>query len=121
MYWVGCFQAAECKKLLYQTNLKVISSDKNLLLIEQYHLQCVFILTFIIGVLVGRDVITGTMGHVGNKGGNMAALLLAENVGGAPFLGFIAAVAFATILAVVAGLLFIGNHCFVFKGSAACW
>ena len=34
----------------------------------------------------------------------MAAPLLAEFVGGTPFLGFIAAVAFATILAVVAGL-----------------
>ena len=33
----------------------------------------------------------------------MAAPLLAQNVGGEPLLGFIAAVAFATILAVVAG------------------
>jgi len=39
-----------------------------------------------------------------NPGGNMAAPLLAEEVGGALFLAFIAAVAFATILAVVAGL-----------------
>ena len=37
-------------------------------------------------------------------GGNMAAPLVAELLGGTPFLGFIAAVAFATILAVVAGL-----------------
>ncbi|MFH1035074.1 MAG: sodium/solute symporter [Pseudomonadota bacterium] len=50
-------------------------------------------------VLVGRDVITGI-----DKGGNMAAPLLSEMLGGTPFLGFIAAVAFATILAVVAGL-----------------
>jgi cation/acetate symporter len=34
----------------------------------------------------------------------MAALLAAEFLGGTPFVGFIAAVAFATILAVVAGL-----------------
>jgi cation/acetate symporter len=34
----------------------------------------------------------------------MAALLAAELLGGTPFMGFIAAVAFATILAVVAGL-----------------
>ena len=34
----------------------------------------------------------------------MSAPLLAEMLGGTPFLGFIAAVAFATILAVVAGL-----------------
>jgi cation/acetate symporter len=64
-----------------------------------------YILTFIIGfgamVLVGQDVIK-------SKGGNMAALLLAEATGGTLFLGFIAAVAFATILAVVAGLTLSG-------------
>jgi cation/acetate symporter len=43
-----------------------------------------------------------------DKGGNMAAPLLAEFLGGTPFLGFIAAVAFATILAVVAGLTLSG-------------
>jgi cation/acetate symporter len=53
--------------------------------------------------LVGRNVITGI-----DKGGNMAAPLLAEVLGGTPFLGFIAAVAFATILAVVAGLTLAG-------------
>jgi len=66
-----------------------------------------YILTFIIGfgamVLVGQDVISGM-----DKGGNMAALLLAEVTGGTMFLGFIAAVAFATILAVVAGLTLAG-------------
>ncbi|MBV8202186.1 MAG: cation acetate symporter, partial [Acidobacteria bacterium] len=54
-------------------------------------------------VLVGRDLITKI-----DKGGNMAAPLLAEVLGGTPFLGFIAAVAFATILAVVAGLTLAG-------------
>ncbi|HEX8546549.1 MAG TPA: sodium/solute symporter [Cytophagaceae bacterium] len=71
-----------------------------------------YILTFIIGfgamVLVGQDVISGTVGSYGDKGGNMAALLLAEVTGGTAFLGFIAAVAFATILAVVAGLTLSG-------------
>jgi len=43
-----------------------------------------------------------------DKGGNMAALLLAEVTGGTVFLGFIAAVAFATILAVVSGLTLAG-------------
>lgn len=66
-----------------------------------------YILTFLIGfsamVLVGRDVVAGV-----DKGGNMAALLLAEVTGGTMFLGFIAAVAFATILAVVAGLTLAG-------------
>jgi cation/acetate symporter len=54
-------------------------------------------------VLVGRDFMTQF-----DKGGNMAAPLLAELLGGTPFLGFIAAVAFATILAVVAGLTLAG-------------
>jgi cation/acetate symporter len=66
-----------------------------------------YILTFVIGfgamALVGQDVISSF-----DKGGNMAALLLAESVGGKFFLGFIAAVAFATILAVVAGLTLSG-------------
>jgi cation/acetate symporter len=66
-----------------------------------------YILTFIIGfgamVLVGQDAVRSF-----DKGGNMAALLLAESVGGQFFLGFIAAVAFATILAVVAGLTLSG-------------
>jgi cation/acetate symporter len=70
-----------------------------------------YILTFIIGfgamVLVGQDVIS----HF-DKGGNMAALLLAEATGGTVFLGFIAAVAFATILAVVAGLTLAGAATF---------
>ncbi|PYR95559.1 MAG: cation acetate symporter [Acidobacteria bacterium] len=53
--------------------------------------------------LVGRDLIRSI-----DAGGNMAAPLLAELLGGTPFLGFIAAVAFATILAVVAGLTLAG-------------
>jgi cation/acetate symporter len=53
--------------------------------------------------LVGREVIRKI-----DAGGNMAAPLLAELLGGTPFLGFIAAVAFATILAVVAGLTLAG-------------
>jgi cation/acetate symporter len=66
-----------------------------------------YILTFVIGfgamVLVGQDTVKSF-----DKGGNMAALLLSESVGGQFFLGFIAAVAFATILAVVSGLTLSG-------------
>jgi cation/acetate symporter len=66
-----------------------------------------YLLTFILGfgamVLVGQDAIRAV-----DAGGNMAAPLLAEIVGGQAFLGFIAAVAFATILAVVAGLTLAG-------------
>jgi folate-dependent phosphoribosylglycinamide formyltransferase PurN len=54
-------------------------------------------------VLVGQTAIRSV-----DAGGNMAAPLLAEVVGGQAFLGFIAAVAFATILAVVAGLTLAG-------------
>lgn len=57
------------------------------------------IVGFTAAVLVGKDLITKI-----DKGGNMAAPLLAELLGGNPFMGFIAAVAFATILAVVSGL-----------------
>ena len=53
--------------------------------------------------LVGREGIAAI-----DAGGNMAAPLLAELLGGTPFLGFVAAVAFATILAVVAGLTLAG-------------
>jgi cation/acetate symporter len=66
-----------------------------------------YLLTFILGfgamVIVGQDAIRAV-----DAGGNMAAPLLAEAVGGQAFLGFIAAVAFATILAVVAGLTLAG-------------
>src|SRR5688500_2777721 len=66
-----------------------------------------YLLTFILGfgamVLVGQDAIRAV-----DRGGNMAAPLLAEVLGGTAFLGFIAAVAFATILAVVAGLTLSG-------------
>jgi cation/acetate symporter len=66
-----------------------------------------YLLTFVLGfgamVLVGRDAIQAI-----DRGGNMAAPLLAEVVGGTGFLGFISAVAFATILAVVAGLTLSG-------------
>src|SRR5262249_23229416 len=51
-----------------------------------------------------RDAIKGV-----DAGGNMAAPLLAEVLGGTGFLGFISAVAFATILAVVAGLTLSGS------------
>ncbi len=71
-----------------------------------------YFLTFIIGfgaiLLVSanpqfRDA-TGALAG----GTNMAAVHLADAVGGSTFLGFISAVAFATILAVVAGLTLAG-------------
>ncbi|PWC37668.1 cation acetate symporter [Azospirillum sp. TSO35-2] len=76
-----------------------------------------YILTFIIGfgaivMIAGNDsyllrdasgAVTGLRG-----GGNMAAIHLAHAIGGDLFLGFISAVAFATILAVVSGLTLSG-------------
>jgi len=66
-----------------------------------------YLMTFVLGfgamVLVGPDQIRAV-----DPGGNMAAPLLAEFLGGTAFLGFIGAVAFATILAVVAGLTLSG-------------
>jgi cation/acetate symporter len=71
-----------------------------------------YILTFIIGfgaitfVLTNPQFLDAKGGLLG--GGNMAAVHLANAVGGNVFLGFISAVAFATILAVVAGLTLSG-------------
>ena len=80
-----------------------------------------YILTFIIGfgaiVLVSTDAAfldagifeKTKSGIAAIKGGsNMAAIHLANAVGGNIFLGFISAVAFATILAVVSGLALAG-------------
>ena len=72
-----------------------------------------YILTFIIGfgaiVMVSKnpeylDIAKGTL----FGGNNMAAIHLSHAVGGDLFLGFISAVAFATILAVVSGLTLAG-------------
>ncbi|RDK06664.1 cation acetate symporter [Cupriavidus lacunae] len=71
-----------------------------------------YILTFIIGF--GAIVLVGTNASFQDGSGkllggvNMAAVHLASAVGGNAFLGFISAVAFATILAVVAGLTLAG-------------
>jgi cation/acetate symporter len=64
-----------------------------------YATSIIPIVGFTASVLVRKEPILAI-----DKGGNMAALLGAELLGGTPFVGFIAAVAFATILAVVAGL-----------------
>ncbi len=71
-----------------------------------------YLLTFIIGfgaitfVLTNPEFLDAKGALRG--GGNMAAIHLANAVGGNVFLGFISAVAFATILAVVAGLTLSG-------------
>jgi cation/acetate symporter len=71
-----------------------------------------YVLTFIIGfgaitfVLTNPQFLDAKGSLLG--GGNMAAIHLASAMGGNVFLGFISAVAFATILAVVAGLTLSG-------------
>jgi cation/acetate symporter len=66
-----------------------------------------YLITFVLGF--GAMVLVGMKGIVAaGGGGNMAAPLLANAAGGAAFFGFICAVAFATILAVVAGLTLSG-------------
>ncbi|WP_043309439.1 cation acetate symporter [Pseudomonas sp. ML96] len=71
-----------------------------------------YILTFIIGfgaiLLVGTNPDFKDASGILIGGNNMAAVHLADAVGGSLFLGFISAVAFATILAVVAGLTLSG-------------
>ena len=62
-----------------------------------------FILGFAAMVLIGKEAIL-----LADKGGNLSALLLADQLGGPGLLGFISAVAFATILAIVAGLTLSG-------------
>lgn len=70
-----------------------------------------YILTFIIGFgaivyLYGNPLYTDEKGLIG--GNNMAAVQLSHAVGGDVLMGFISAVAFATILAVVSGLTLAG-------------
>ncbi|MFO1337285.1 MAG: cation acetate symporter [Burkholderiaceae bacterium] len=93
-----------------------------------------YVLIFIIGfgaitlVLTNPEFADTAKGVI--KGGagtaNMAAVLVAKSVGGDVFYGFISAVAFATILAVVAGLTLSGAsavshdlYATVFKGGKA--
>lgn len=89
-----------------------------------------YLLLIIVGfgaiVMVGTDPAFRDASGAIIGGGNMIAVHLAQAVGGNLFLGFISAVAFATILAVVAGLALSGasavSHdlyaCVMRKGQA---
>jgi len=75
-----------------------------------------FLLVAVLGMaaiaIVGRDPAFYEGGVVGGKligGGSMPVMHLAKAIGGDLFLGFLSAVAFATILAVVAGLTMAGT------------
>jgi cation/acetate symporter len=88
-----------------------------------------YILTFIIGfgaiVMLIQDpaayYVDGDIAKGLKGGGNMAAVHLANAVGGNLFLGFISAVAFATILAVVAGLTLSGASAVSHDLYASVW
>jgi cation/acetate symporter len=74
-----------------------------------------FLVTMVLGAaaisIVGTNPAFFEGGQVGGKligGGNMPVMHLAKAVGGDVFLGFLSAVAFATILAVVSGLALAG-------------
>ncbi|MBI5784025.1 MAG: cation acetate symporter [Rhodocyclales bacterium] len=88
-----------------------------------------YILTFIIGFGAITNLIPNPLDYFvdgeiakGLKGGgNMAAIHLSNAVGGNVFLGFISAVAFATILAVVAGLTLSGASAVSHDLYASVW
>ena len=86
-----------------------------------------YVLTFIIGfgaialVSTNTDYLVGPLGSALRGGGNMAAVWLAHAVGGDLLLGFISAVAFATILAVVSGLTLAGASAVSHDLYASVW
>jgi cation/acetate symporter len=88
-----------------------------------------YILTFIIGFGAITNLIPNPAEYFVNGeiakglkgGGNMAAVHLAKAVGGDLFMGFISAVAFATILAVVAGLTLSGASAVSHDLYASVW
>jgi len=67
-------------------------------------LAATFVLGYAAMAIVGPDAIRAV-----DRGGNMALPLLANAVGGPLLLGFVSAVSFATILAVVSGLVISGS------------
>jgi cation/acetate symporter len=76
-----------------------------------YFFNVIFLMGLAAVLIVGQDPAFFEGGKVGGKivgGGNMVVMHLAKAVGGNLLLGFLAAVAFATILAVVSGLALAG-------------
>ena len=79
--------------------------------IVAYFFNVIFIMGLCAIIIVGQNPDFFEGGVIGGKligGGNMVAMHLAKAVGGNMLLGFMAAVAFATILAVVSGLALAG-------------
>ncbi len=79
--------------------------------IVAYFFNVIFLMGLCAILVVGQNPDFFEGGKIGGKligGGNMVAMHLAKAVGGDMLLGFMAAVAFATILAVVSGLALAG-------------
>jgi cation/acetate symporter len=76
-----------------------------------YFFNVILLMGFAAIIIVGQNPEFFEGGQIGGKivgGGNMIAMHLAKAVGGNLLLGFLSAVAFATILAVVSGLALAG-------------
>jgi len=76
-----------------------------------YFFNVIFLMGLCAIVIIGQNPEFFEGGKIGGKligGGNMVAMHLSKAVGGNLLLGFLAAVAFATILAVVSGLALAG-------------
>jgi cation/acetate symporter len=76
-----------------------------------YFFNVIFLMGLAAILIVGQDPAFFEGGKIGGKivgGGNMVVMHLAKAVGGNLLLGFLAAVAFATIIAVVSGLALAG-------------
>jgi cation/acetate symporter len=76
-----------------------------------YFFNVILLMGFAAIIIVGQNPEFFEGGNIGGKivgGGNMVAMHLAKAVGGNLLLGFLSAVAFATILAVVSGLALAG-------------
>jgi cation/acetate symporter len=82
-----------------------------MILIGSFYIMTTF-LGFGAATLVGKQNIGVMKGGVLVPNQNLAAPLLAEKLGGEVFLSFVAAIAFATILAVVAGLTIASSSAF---------
>src|SRR5690606_34006187 len=82
-----------------------------MILIGAFYVMTTF-LGFGAATLVGRENIGVSSGGTLVPNQNLAAPLLALELGGEVFLSFVAAIAFATILAVVAGLTIASSSAF---------
>ena len=82
-----------------------------MILIGSFYIMTTF-LGFGAATLVGKQNIGVMKDGVLSPNQNLAAPLLAEKLGGEVFLSFVAAIAFATILAVVAGLTIASSSAF---------